>query len=376
MPADIRAVRVHGRDDLRLDHEPPPTAGPDEALVDVAYGGVCGSDLHYWRDGAVGTSILRGPMILGHEVVGRVAAAAADGSGPAVGQAVAIHPARSCGHCQWCLGGAANLCPETRYLGSAAQWPHTDGGFADQIAVPAGRLIPLPDSLDLRRASLAEPAGIAFHALDRAEAVGAPIGGAHVLVVGGGPIGLLVAAGARYREAASVTVADVQERPLEVARQLGVRAVHARDLPDGAELAAEASLRADGLDHTSPTSHDRPTSPSGPIPPDIVIESSGTVPGLTSAIRSARPGGTVVLLGQVPAGDISVPASLCVTRELTLTGSLRLIEIERSVAFLADPRAVVDPIVSDVFPAGQAAEAFAVAADPARSSKVLLDFSR
>ena len=342
----MRALRVHGRDDLRLDREPAPVAGPDEALVDVAYGGVCGSDLHYWRDGAVGTSVLRGPMILGHEVVGRVAVSAADGSGPTAGQAVAIHPARSCGHCQWCLSGAANLCPETRYLGSAAQWPHTDGGFADQIAVPAGRLIPLPDGLDLRRASLAEPAGIAFHALDRAEAVGAPISGAHVLVVGGGPIGLLVAAVARYRGAASVTVADVQERPLQVARELGVQAVHARDLPDLL------------------------------TPPGIVIESSGTVPGLTSAIRSARPGGTVVLLGQVPAGDIPVPASLAVTRELTLTGSLRLIEIERSVAFLADPDAVVDPIVSDVFSAEQAVEAFAVAADPARSSKVLLDFSR
>jgi L-idonate 5-dehydrogenase len=350
----MRALRVHGRDDLRMDRESPPVAGPDEALVDVAYGGVCGSDLHYWRDGAVGTSVLQGPMILGHEVVGRVAVGAADGSGPAVGQAVAIHPARSCGHCQWCLSGAANLCPETRYLGSAAQWPHTDGGFADQIAVPTGRLIPLPDGLDLRRASLAEPAGIAFHALDRAEAVGAPIAGAHVLVVGGGPIGLLVAAVARYRGAASVTVADVQERPLEVARQLGAQAVHARDLPDGAELAAQT----------------------GSTPPGIVIESSGTIPGLTSAIRAARPGGTVVLLGQVPAGDIPVPASLAVTRELTLTGSLRLIEIERSVAFLADPRAVVDPIVSDVFSAEQAVEAFAVAADPARSSKVLLDFSR
>lgn len=364
----MRALRVHGRDDLRLDRESPPVAGPGEALVDVAYGGVCGSDLHYWRDGAVGTSVLRGPMILGHEVVGRVAVAAADGSGPPAGQAVAIHPARSCGHCRWCRSGAANLCPETRYLGSAAQWPHTDGGFADQIAVPAGRLIPLPDGLDLRRASLAEPAGIAFHALDRAEVVGAPIAGAHVLVVGGGPIGLLVAAVARYRGAASVTVADVQERPLQVARQLGVQAIHARDLPDGAELAAQANPRSPG-DPASPKSHTDLTAPG------IVIESSGTVPGLTSAIRSARPGGTVVLLGQVPAGDISVPASLCVTRELTLTGSLRLIEIERSVAFLADPRAVVDPIVSDVFSAEQAVEAFAVAADPARSSKVLLDFS-
>ncbi len=234
--------------------------------------------------------------------------------------------------------------------------------------MPAARLIPLPDTLDLRRASLAEPAGIAWHALDRAEAVGAPIAGAHVLVVGGGPIGLLVAAVARYRGAASVTVADVQDRPLAVARELGVDAVHARDLPDGAELAgSDNSKNWEGSGVGRDNSKSRA--------PGIVVESSGTVPGLGSAIRAARPGGTVVAVGQVPAGDIAVPASLVVTRELILTGSLRLIEIENAVNFLADPRAVVDPIVCDVFPAAEAAEAFEVAADPARSSKVLLDFS-
>ena len=404
-PRDVRALRIHGRDDLRLDREPAPAAGPDEALVDVAFGGVCGSDLHYWRDGAVGTSVLRAPMILGHEVVGRVAVPAADGSGPPAGQAVAVHPARSCGHCPWCRGGQPNLCPDTRYLGSAAQFPHTDGGFADQIAVPSARLIPLPDSLDLRRASLAEPAGIAWHALDRAEAVGAPIAGAHVLVVGGGPIGLLVAAVARYRGAASITVADVQDHPLAVARELGFDALHARDLPDGADLARSdnskthrnaevapgrvAHLASDqaGPDNSKNWPGHGATDP-GAAPahptqsdnskisvPQIVVESSGTVAGLGSAIRAARPGGTVVAVGQVPAGDVGVPASLVVSRELTLTGSLRLIEIESAVAFLGDPRAVVDPIVSDVFPAADAVAAFAVAADPGRSSKVLLDFS-
>jgi threonine dehydrogenase-like Zn-dependent dehydrogenase len=377
-PRDIRALRIHDRDDLRLDQEPAPVARSEEALVDVAFGGVCGSDLHYWRDGAVGTSVLRAPMILGHEVVGRVAVPAADGSGPVAGQAVAVHPARSCGHCQWCVSGQPNLCPETRYLGSAAQVPHTDGGFADQIAVPAARLIPLPDTLNLRRASLAEPAGIAWHALDRAEAVGTPIAGAHVLVVGGGPIGLLVAAVARYRGAASVTVADVQDRPLAVARELGVAAVHARDLADGAELArSDNSKNGEGFGAVpAPVSRTPQSDNSKTQAPGVVVESSGTVPGLGSAIRAARPGGTVVAVGQVPAGDVAVPASLVVTRELTLTGSLRLIEIENAVTFLADPRAVVDPIVSDVYPAGQAAEAFAVAADPARSSKVLLDFTQ
>lgn len=347
--AAVRALRIHAKDDLRLDVVPEPAPGPGQAVVDVSYGGVCGSDIHYWRDGSVGTSVLRGPMVLGHEIVGRVAEPAGDGSGPAAGQAVAVHPAWTCGRCRWCTSGAANLCPDGRYLGSAAQWPHTDGGFADRMAVPSSRLVPIPETLGLRRASLAEPAGIAWHATDRAQAVGAAIVGANVIVIGGGPIGLLVAAVARYRGAATVTVTDVHEWPLKVAAAIG----------------ADRAVLAGDLGHQP--------SPAGA---DIAFESSGSVPGLSTAIRSARRGGTVVVVGQPPGGDVRVPASLCVAHELTMTGSLRLTsELNDAVTFLADPRAQVDPIITDVFPAGRAAEAFALAADPGRSSKVLLDFS-
>jgi L-idonate 5-dehydrogenase len=343
---DVRALRIHAQDDLRLDTvaDPAPSAG--ETVVRVHYGGVCGSDLHYWHDGAVGASILRGPMVLGHEIVGTVEVPAADGSGPTMGQAVAIHPATTCGTCRWCIGGQANLCPESRYLGSAAQWPHTDGGFVDLLAVPSSRLIAVPAGLGLRRAALVEPAGIAWHAVNRAGAVGAEISGGDVVIVGGGPIGLLVAAVSIFRGAATTTVIDLHEHPLRVATEIGVDNVMTVD--DRPGDAKEA---------------------------DIVFESSGSVPGLAMAIRSARRGGTVVVVGHPPIGDLPVPAGLLVTRELTVTGSLRLdSELVAALGFLADPRARVDPIVSDVFPIGRAIEAFGVAADAARSSKVLLDF--
>ena len=148
-----RALRVHGPGDLRLEEVPVPITGDHEALVKIGYGGICGSDLHYARDGAVGLFVLRDPMVLGHEVVGTVARAAADGSGPGEGQAVAIHPATSCGTCRWCLGGESRLCPQARYLGSAAHRPHTDGGFTDLLSVGTHRLVPVPDGLALRRAA-------------------------------------------------------------------------------------------------------------------------------------------------------------------------------------------------------------------------------
>ena len=343
-----RALRVHGPGDLRLEEVRVPVTGDHEALVKISYGGICGSDLHYARDGAVGMFVLRDPMVLGHEVVGTIARPAADGSGPGEGQAVAIHPATSCGTCRWCVSGESRLCPRARYLGSAAHRPHTDGGFTDLLAVPTHRLVPIPGELTLRRAALAEPTSIAWHAVSRGALIGPGINGADVVMIGAGPIGLLVAAVSRYRGADRTTVVDLHPYPLEVATRVGVdRAIAADQLPEGGDE----------------------------LEGDVVFECSGTVAGLRTALRSARPGGTVVQVGIPPAGEQPVEAALLVARELTVVGSLRMdIELEAAVAFLADRDVKVDPLISHVLPADQAVDAFRLASDPSLSTKVLLDF--
>lgn len=337
------AVRVHAAGDLRVEPVDIGEPAQNEAVLRIEYGGVCGSDVHYWRDGAAGASVLKAPMILGHEIVGTVRTAAADGTGPAAGTPVAVHPAHSCGRCRWCLRGRPHLCPATRYLGSAAQWPHTDGGFVTRMNVDTTRLLVLPSGLDARRAALAEPASIAWHAVERALAVGSDITGADVLVVGGGPIGLLIAAVARRRGATTITVTDVRQRPLDVARQVGADAVPVADLAG----------------HGA----------------DVVFESSGATAGLATALSVARRGGAVVAVGQVPQGLQQIPAWLVVTNELTVTGSLRMdVEMSAALDFLADPAAPVDPVISHVFAFDDALAAFDVAADADRSSKVLLCF--
>ena len=145
------AVVAHSAGDLRVEEVPEPTPGPGEAVVSVAYGGICGSDLHYWTHGAAGLSILREPMVLGHEMSGTVLVAAEDGSGPAAGTPVTVHPAT-----------------HDSYLGSAALLPHTPGVFARRVALPASMLRPLPASVPLRTAALCEPAAEAWHGLARA----------------------------------------------------------------------------------------------------------------------------------------------------------------------------------------------------------------
>ena len=130
LPSKSLGVVAYAADDLRVEPVPLREPAADETVVEVAYGGICGSDLHYWMHGAAGESILRAPMILGHEVVGTVAQAAGDGSGPAPGTLVAVHPASPAGDGVTRFPtDRPNLSPACTYLGSAARFPHCDGAF-------------------------------------------------------------------------------------------------------------------------------------------------------------------------------------------------------------------------------------------------------
>lgn len=344
---DARALIVSGPGDLTVEARPVAEPRPDEAVVAVVHGGICGSDLHYWKDGRVGDFVIRSPMVLGHEVVGVVAEPAADGSGPARGDRVAVHPARVCGRCAHCRRDEQNLCDDLRYLGSAARVPHTDGGFAERLVVPARRLVPIPGGLDMTTAALAEPASIALHGLRRARRLGREVEGADVLVTGAGPIGLLVVAMAAAAGARTITATDVFDRPLRLARQVG----------------ATHTVRA-GTD--------------APIPDaDIAIESSGSPHAVAAAIGALRRGGLLVDVGHLPAGGVTAPLHLAVTRELTLTGSSRFYhEMPEALSLMSRDPGRFAPIVTSVFPLADAPAAFEEAADAARSSKVLLSLNR
>ncbi|MDG9709472.1 L-idonate 5-dehydrogenase [Streptomyces sp. DH10] len=341
--ATMRAVVAHGAGDLRLEERPIPVPGPGEVAVDIRYGGICGSDLHYWRHGAVGEFRLREPLVLGHEIVGRVREAGPGTQAPPPGTPVAVHPLASCGRCRQCLSGRHNTCLDTGYLGSAARNPHVQGGFADVLVVPAERVLPLPEGLDLRLAAVAEPAAVAWHAVRQA----GEVRGKRVLVTGAGPIGCLVVAALRAAGAAEITVTDVHEAPLAVAKQVGATSAVRVDAGDGLDQLAA----------------------------DLAIESSGNPAGLRTCMYGVDRGGLVVGLGLLPPGDTPVAANALITRELRLVGSFRFdTELIEVLPALADGRLPAEPVVTSVLPVAHMQEAFELAADPARSCKVLLDF--
>ena len=261
----MKALAVHATADLRFDDRPTDSAAEGQVLVNITHGGICGSDLHYYRHGAVGAFTLREPLVLGHEVVGTINSDPSGGL--SAGTPVAIHPASPCGHCPECEAGVLNVCRNARYLGSAASWPHTQGGFAELLAVQSDQVRVLPDTLPLSRAVLAEPLAVGMHALNRAGGVG----GAKVLVGGSGPIGILAAGAAKAAGATEVWITDLLDNPLAVARQVGV----------------DRTVRIDT--ETLPDQYF-----------DVAIEASGATVAIAPTLAAVRRRGVVVQLGMFP----------------------------------------------------------------------------
>ncbi|WP_433521034.1 L-idonate 5-dehydrogenase [Nocardia pseudovaccinii] len=343
LPSRTMGVVAYAAGDLRVEAIALAPPGPSDTVVEIAYGGICGSDLHYWTHGAAGESILKAPMLLGHEVAGTVVQQAADGSGPGAGTRVAVHPATPGGDSPRYPADRPNLSPGCTYLGSAAQFPHTQGAFTRSAVIPSRMLRPLPDGVSLRTAAVAEPASVAWHAVSRA----GDVAGKTALVIGCGPIGALVVSVLRRAGAATITAVDIHDYPLAIARELG----------------ATTTTKADDTDTIAA------------VDADIVIECSGNRFGLESAIRGATRGGRVVLLGLLPTGLQPAPLSLVITRELEVVGSFRFNdEIDAVLDALADGSLVVEPVISHEFPVRDALAAFAVAKDAAASAKVLLAF--
>jgi L-idonate 5-dehydrogenase len=338
----MRAAVVHGPGDLRIDELPDPSPGVGEVLIAVEWGGICGSDTSYFKHGASGTAVLKHPLVLGHEIAGRIARLGAGVSGLEVGQAVTVHPATLVGDgvMPVRLAGRTNLYTPTRYFGSAAFDPHTDGGFSEFRTARADQIRVLPEEVSTEHGALAEPLGVAFHAVGRA----GELHGKTVLVNGAGPIGSLVVAAARYCGADTIIASDVSDRALDIARQMG---------------ADETVNVAFG----------------GVLPEDVEVafEASGAARALGSVLRATARGGTLVQVGNLPGAEIQAVLGDLVTREITWVGSYRFVdEITDAIEAM---RAGLDvgPLITHTFKLEQAAEAMAVALDPASgSSKVML----
>jgi L-iditol 2-dehydrogenase len=226
----LRALRLHGPGELRLDDEPDPTPAPGEVLVRVSAVGLCGSDRHWLLEGGIGDAQLERPLVLGHEFAGVVA------SGAREGERVAVDPAVPCGTCDLCAAGLEHLCPAVRFAGHGS----TDGALRTLIPWPEQLVHRVPETLTDVEAALAEPLGVALHALD----LGHVRPGAAAGVFGCGPLGLLLVQLLRMIGASPIVATDLLAHRVAAAEELG--ATHAvlaggRALDQGLEVAFEVA---------------------------------------------------------------------------------------------------------------------------------------
>jgi 2-desacetyl-2-hydroxyethyl bacteriochlorophyllide A dehydrogenase len=307
----MRSVVYEGPGLLALRERPRAVAGPGEVLIEVAYLGICGSDLLLWEGGLTRVAP---PVTLGHEFSGTVVERGA-GVEMEIGTRVAVEPLLACGECAPCLRGDENICARLRLIGI-----DVDGAAAQYVAVPAHRVHSIPDDLGLRAAALAEPTAVACHMVDRAGVGPAST----VLIVGGGPIGALVAFVARAVGAAHVLVSEPNPERRALLSELGIETV-------------------------DPTSQSVSALAPNPEGFDVSFELTAISRGLQTAIDATAPGGTV-LLGGIPHGELTVSTAPAVLKELRLLGArvYRSEDVRRAIAMLASGAIPADGLITRV----------------------------
>lgn len=285
----------HGARDVRVMDVPAPAPGPAEVAIQVAYCGICGSDLHEYADGPHAIPVdtphpesgRMAPLVLGHEFSGTITAAGPDVRDLRPGDRVAVEPHYRCGTCPRCRAGEYNLC---RHFGFAGLMG--DGGLAELAVLPGYMVHRLPAAVSLRQAAVFEPAAVALHALHRAQLQD----GETVAVAGLGPIGLLIVQLAALRGAGRVVAADPSPRRRQLARQLG-----AEEVTDGA---AAGPLRT----------------AAGGEGADVAFEAAGTGQALRHCLEATRRGGRVTLVGL--GGTVAIDSFALVNNEQSIIASV------------------------------------------------------
>jgi len=315
----------------------PPKAG--EVRLDIAYGGVCGTDVHIYM-GHMDHRV-KIPQVIGHEMSGTVAEVGKNVTGFKVGDKAIVRPLIACGSCPACRAGHYNVCHHINVLGV-----DTPGCFQGSWTVPAAILHHLPDDIDLKLAAVIEPTAVAAHAIRAGEVTAKD----SVVVIGAGPIGMLVALEAKLK-GARVIVSEINPFRNRLVKEFGLEAVN----PQKADLPAYVSEKTGGAGA------------------DIVFEVTGLAPGAAMMTRLARTRGRIVIVG-IFAEPAPVDLGRVFLRELRFRG-VRLYEpqdFETAIPMVASRAVPFDRLISDVRPLERIQETFEEIERGANFMKALL----
>ncbi|MGB3482101.1 MAG: NAD(P)-dependent alcohol dehydrogenase [Mycobacterium sp.] len=332
----MRASVMTGVGSLVIEERPVPSPGPNQVLVEVAAVGVCGSDVHYYRHGRIGDFIVEDPMILGHELSGKIAAVG-DGVDPGrVGQRVAVEPQHPCRRCKQCKAGRYNLCPEMKFYAT----PPIDGAFCKYVTIDDDMAYPVPDSMSDDAAALLEPLSVAVAAMRKAGIVP----GSSILIAGAGPIGVICAQAARAFGASRIVVSDLLQARRDRVLQLGATEVIDPSVDDVTALDPKV---------------------------DAFVDASGAAPAVVSGIKAVGPAGKVVLVG-MGAEDVTLPVGYIQNWEITVTGVFRYTDTWPAAIHLVESGAVdLDALVTGRYDLEHVADALDSDTDPSSLKSIV-----
>lgn len=281
----MRASVLAEKRTLMIEDRPLPAVGAEDVLIKVAAVGVCGSDVHYFREGRIGDFVVDSPLVLGHEASGTIVATGSDVPAHRIGERVAIEPQRPCGRCRECRSGRYNLCPSMEFYAT----PPIDGAFTGYVTIQSDFAYAVPDSVSDEAAALLEPLSVAINAIRKAGVVP----GSSILIAGAGPIGIITAQVARAFGASEIIVSDLVPERRERAVKYGATRVIDPVTTDPADLDVNA-----------------------------FIDASGSARAVYSGIKSVRAAGTAVLVG-LGNPEMTLPVEHIQNLEINVTGVFR-----------------------------------------------------
>lgn len=298
-----------------------PQPADNEVLVKLEYVGICGSDMHYYETGRIGDYVVEPPFVLGHEPGGVVVEVGKNVTHLKVCDRVALEPGKTCGHCEYCREGKYNLCPDVVFFAT----PPVDGVFQEYVAHEAALCFKLPENVDTLEGALIEPLAVGFHAANQ--------GGAHAgqtaVVFGAGCIGLVSMMALKAEGVSRVYVVDIMQKRLDKAMELGATGVI-------------NSMNTDVQEEIG-----RLTEGKGV---DLVIETAGMEVTTRQAIHVTKKGATIVLVGYSKTGEMTLPLSLALDKELTFKTVFRYRHIyPMAIEAVASGKVNLKGIVSNIF---------------------------
>lgn len=329
MEGKMNVAVMNGIGKIGFEERNIPNPKANEVLVKLEYVGICGSDLHYYETGAIGDYVVEPPFVLGHEPGGVVVEVGEEVHHLQVGDRVALEPGKTCGHCEFCKQGKYNLCPDVIFFAT----PPVDGVFQEYVAHEADLCFKLPENVSTLEGALIEPLAVGFHAAIQGDAHL----GQKAVVMGAGCIGLVTMMALKARGVSRVYVVDIMEKRLEKAMELGADGIINGAKEDVEERAGQLT---DGKGM------------------DLVIETAGTEITTRQAIRIAKKGSDIVLVGYSRTGEMNLPMSLVLDKELTFKTVFRYRHIyPMAIDAVASGKVNLKGIVTDIFQLKEAQKA-------------------